>query len=174
MPFKDKIKELFKIKMSKGKTLYAFLMLLCSCVFLFSAYKIVDKLYGYYNDNKQYEEIRAQLTSSDKEDRFEKAFKNIDVLPRQTAPKTLTIDPRQEEAAFIASPPVLPYKVIMGNPNELDLNGILHDYTNLVSINSDMVGWIHMPGYNKKIDYPVMRTDDNFFYLDKDFYKNYS
>ena len=42
----------------------------------------------------------------------------------------------------------------------------------LAGINSDYIGWITIP--DTAVDYPVVRTDDNEFYLKRDFYKNKS
>ena len=42
----------------------------------------------------------------------------------------------------------------------------------LIGKNSDYAGWITIPGTS--VDYPVVRTEDNDFYLKRDFYKNKS
>ena len=48
-----------------------------------------------------------------------------------------------------------------------------HNLSELYAQNSDLVGWIHVPG--TKIDYPVMQTpSDPEFYLHRDFGKEYS
>lgn len=43
------------------------------------------------------------------------------------------------------------------------------DFDSLIKKNSDTVGWIKLP--NTIIDYPVVRSNDNKFYLKNDFYK---
>lgn len=51
--------------------------------------------------------------------------------------------------------------------------GILPEYRALYEINSDLVGWVTVPG--TRIDYPVMQTDrENDYYLHRDFYREYS
>ena len=45
------------------------------------------------------------------------------------------------------------------------------DFEKLKSINSDVVAWIKIEGTT--INYPVMKTTDNDYYLKKDFYKEY-
>jgi sortase B len=39
----------------------------------------------------------------------------------------------------------------------------------LLSLNSDFIGWVKVGG--TEVDYPVVKHNDNEFYLDKDFYK---
>jgi len=46
------------------------------------------------------------------------------------------------------------------------------DFKGLSAINPDIVGWIFIPG--TRIDYPVMHTDNNEFYLKHDFEGNFS
>lgn len=46
------------------------------------------------------------------------------------------------------------------------------DFAALRQINSDVVGWIKIN--NTDINYPIVRTTNNDFYLKNDFYKNYS
>ena len=51
-----------------------------------------------------------------------------------------------------------------------DENGMLIEYKELYAKNSDLVGWLQLPG--TEIDYPVMQTpDDPEFYLKRDFDK---
>ena len=46
------------------------------------------------------------------------------------------------------------------------------DFQKLSEINSDVVGWIYIK--NTDINYPILQTDDNEYYLKRDIYKNYS
>ena len=50
-----------------------------------------------------------------------------------------------------------------------DVDDILPEYRELYAINPDMVGWLRIAGTN--IDYPVVRCNDNEYYLSHDFYK---
>lgn len=43
------------------------------------------------------------------------------------------------------------------------------DYDKLKSINSDFIGWIYIP--NTNVDYPMVQTEDNDYYLSHNFYK---
>lgn len=49
--------------------------------------------------------------------------------------------------------------------NNLIKQETLMKYDQLLEINEDVVGWIKVP--NTKIDYPVMQSSDNLYYLDK-------
>ena len=46
---------------------------------------------------------------------------------------------------------------------------IINSYDKLLEVNSDMVGWLIVKGVD--IDYPVVRTTDNSYYLQRNFYK---
>lgn len=50
-------------------------------------------------------------------------------------------------------------------------NGMLAKYYKLYKRNNDMTGWINIPG--TEIDYPVLQSSDNEFYLHKNFDKKY-
>ena len=49
---------------------------------------------------------------------------------------------------------------------------VQESFEELVDQNSDVVGWISVD--NTDINYPIVQTVDNSFYMDKDFYKEYS
>ncbi len=44
------------------------------------------------------------------------------------------------------------------------------DFASLLEINPDTIGWIHVP--DTKIDYPIVQSPDNQYYLHKDFEGN--
>lgn len=46
------------------------------------------------------------------------------------------------------------------------------DFNKLKEINSDLKGWIYIP--NTNVDYPVVQSTDNDFYLHHNFYKEYN
>jgi len=48
---------------------------------------------------------------------------------------------------------------------------ILEEYAELFEQNNDMIGWINIP--NTTVDYPVLQTTDNRFYLHNTFEKKY-
>ena len=47
---------------------------------------------------------------------------------------------------------------------------IINSYNKLLEVNQDMVGWITIKGGGVDIDYPVVRTTDNSYYLQRNFY----
>ena len=57
---------------------------------------------------------------------------------------------------------------IVQDDEENDVDNI--NLTNIVEINSDIIGWIKIDGTN--INYPIMQNGD--YYLHRDIYKNYS
>lgn len=54
-------------------------------------------------------------------------------------------------------------------PTQTNPNEIINSYDKLKEINSDTVGWLKVLGTN--IDYPVVRTTDNSYYLKRNIYK---
>lgn len=53
---------------------------------------------------------------------------------------------------------------------ELDEQLILPQYKEIYQENNDLVGWLYIP--NTEIDYPVLQSEDNDYYLYRDFYGN--
>ena len=48
---------------------------------------------------------------------------------------------------------------------------VLEDYKTLLNMNKDLIGWLKIADIN--IDYPVMQTNDNTYYLDHNYDKKY-
>ncbi len=137
------------------KSLPRVLFIVCICVFVFSLFMIGKKLYAYDHDDAQYRKIRGQVSAERSTDSFSSVFAS-------PAP----------EAEASESLPQLPYITGSGDRHALDKNNILAVYSALKAQNADLMGWIQMPGFEKPIDYPVMQSEDNNFYLTHDFYKN--
>ena len=154
---------------------------------------MVQKVYSYYRDDKNYEKVKAAVEKSNNFDTKKDGI-SADINPANINPNinagindqicttisnsnntTYSNDTETNiENDETTDEIILPYKVENGNSEELDSNGVLYDYSALKKENADFVGWIYMPGYKKEIDYPVMQAQDNEFYLDKDFYGNLS
>ena len=81
------------------------------------------------------------------------------------------------ETGFIVdipdAPITLPEYVDVVHPETGEVMQILREYAPIFERNSDMVGWIKIPG--TVINYPVLQTpEDPEFYLKRDFYKESS
>ncbi len=71
--------------------------------------------------------------------------------------------------------PTLPYAVIHSTDELTTSDGVLPEYILLYKKNPQLAGWINFPGWTRfPIDYPVMYSGDNSFYLRRDFEKKYS
>jgi sortase B len=143
---------------------HTIIMGLCLCIFIYSAVNIAKRLSGYYKNNKHFKEIKTMVDTRFEEHRLDEIFKSaipeIKEIPMQQLSET-------EERK------VIPYMIEYGDTSDLDASGILSEYVKLKNINNDLIGWIQIPGFKKMIDYPVMYRD-NEYYLNKDFYQNYS
>ena len=62
------------------------------------------------------------------------------------------------------------FKEILKKDEDLLLNPV--DFKSLTDINSDTVAWMKIPGTS--IDYPVLQTTDNDYYLHKDFNRKFN
>jgi len=141
------------------------------CVLAYSLFNIAKRLYGYYHDNRQYEKIRSYVESGERPGRFDEAFGKDLPAAAGGGPEGQS---RESCASGKEEQGIPPYIIIDGNAAELDVNGILSDYSELKKINNDLVGWIEIPGFRKKIEYPVMKGKDDKYYLNRDFYGNFS
>lgn len=88
--------------------------------------------------------------------------------PVQTAPHIETVVPVTTEATTVATKPPPPVE-----PDPLE------KYAEYYEQNNDFVGWIRIDGITHSngepwIDYPVVQTTDNDYYLDKNFEKKKS
>lgn len=69
------------------------------------------------------------------------------------------------------------YTMVRDPGGEFDLEAYLHtppidvDFTELLRINEDVIGWIYME--DTVVNYPVLQGENNLYYLDKTYYKKY-
>ncbi len=116
-------------------------------VFIYSAGQLIHRFYRYGYEDKQMEDIVAQKPVTNNP--FEE------------------IKEEEDENLF----PELPYKVYEGKDSRL-VDGILGQYRDLYAKNEDLAGWMIFPGFDSKpIDYPILYSGDNDFYLHRDFNK---
>ncbi|RCW43518.1 class B sortase [Paenibacillus prosopidis] len=157
------------------KSIRILLFILSSCLFAYSLFTIVGKAYSYYKENKQYEQLRGQVEITYS---TEIASEVASEVPSEVPSKVPSQVPSQvpSEAPVVEVKPIrkMPYTILNVNPDYLDEKDVLKEYSNLYKQNSDLVGWIQMPGFKVPIDYPVMQADDNEYYLKRDFKKKSS
>jgi len=88
--------------------------------------------------------------------------------PTATPPPVVTPEPEDDtpdEPRPMPRPTPRPRPPKPRFPNERDIN-----FQELSEYNPDIMGWIEIPG--TLVDYPVVTTFDNEFYLDHDFFGN--
>lgn len=107
--------------------------LICTAVFLFSAYKLLDIYLDYREAEQLYGAAANQYTT----------------ITDQEKDPTLEFD----AAEYLSRPPI-------------DV-----DFTDLLKINEDVIGWIYME--DTVVNYPILQGTNNFYYLDKTYYKKY-
>jgi sortase B len=121
-------------------------------VFIYSSYQLVYKLYTYVSEERQMASVVKE-----KPDNGENPFEHLD--------NENVIEPTDGR----------PYQIIEGEDSYLNADGILKDYQTLWERNSDMIGWIDFPGFSTKpINYPILYSGDNSYYLKRDFDENAS
>lgn len=132
--------------MQKKRILYWVTIVFLSLVILVCSVAIARKLITDHQEKTKYDDIAATMESLREQ-------ANATRPTGQTQPSTQNPDDPTSEPT---------------EPTEA--GGILFEYQLLHQLNSDMVGWIQVPGTN--INYPVVQTPDNAnFYLDRNFYK---
>lgn len=161
-------------KVQKGRFTFFYdrrrvVFLAIALVFIASLTMFIIRLVGYYTDSMTYKKVAEQIPPENPEDFFNRTENSVEAAQlRPTAPDTIA-------GTILGNEPVpvdLPYISIPGNPLDINESGILRNYENLKKENSDLFGWIKVPGFKKPVSYPVMYTADETCYLTKDFYKN--
>ena len=163
--------------------LRSLLLYICIITFVITSFLLVRKLYGYYIENRRFEGIRSEVSTDEPAAKFDEVFNETqtetqqptenkdETVPVSTEPET---EPKTEPEIEPEPEAKILYKIMNGDPADLDENGIFLQYSKYKKRNEDLVGWIVMPGFKKVIDYPVMQYEDNEYYLDRDFDRNTS
>lgn len=124
-------------------------------VVLFLLFFIFLSLFSSYNI------IRWAIDAKNTEKQIEEIHEIVEIKETTDSTETEIVNPPKEE-------------VKKENPywDYIKMNLINVDFTNLKEKNNDTVGWIQVSGTN--INYPFVQTDNNTYYLKKDFNKNYN
>ena len=101
--------------------------------------------------------IFSWVMDNNKTDRLIESLKELSNTDIEFSDYTLVNPPKDKNDIY--------YKYIDTNFNQVDFNSLLKE-------NSDTVGWIKIEGTN--IDYPIVRSTDNEFYLNHSFDKSYN
>lgn len=104
------------------------------------------KIFAWYSDNKENQEILSDILK-----------------------ETAISDDIDSENTEVVNPPENKSDSYYNYVN-MDLMNV--NFDDLVNINKDTVGWIKVGGTN--INYPVVQSNDNSYYLNHNFYKNYN
>ena len=79
------------------------------------------------------------------------------------------------DAVVVTPEPGDTFETLLSNDVLITSDGVLPQYVPLYRQNPQLAGWIRFPGFSTyPIDYPVMFSGDNAFYLRRDFKKHYS
>ena len=125
------------------KWIYNALIVLFAGVLAVSAFFLISYFWESYRQERRYEDL-AQLAQ---------------VPPRPT------VEQEEDVPPTAATEPAL---VTVVNPATGQTLQVLPDFAQLYTLNSDLVGWIKIPGTD--IDYPVMQTPDSpDYYLTRNF-----
>lgn len=139
-------------KPSVSNILYIAVIIILIAVFLFSAGALIK----YYIESQQSKQTYAGLQS----------LHGDYTRPAPSLPTAAT-DPHTQTA----TEPTVPL-VTVTDPNTGSQVQILQELSELYLLNTDLVGWLTIPGTN--VDYPVVqRPEATDYYLYRDFYGSY-
>ena len=124
-------------------------------VVLFLLFFIFLSLFSSYNI------IRWSIDAKNTEKQIEEIHETVEIKEITDSTATEIVNPPKEE-------------IKKENPywDYIKMNLINVDFSTLKEKNSDTVGWIQVSGTN--INYPFVQTNNNTYYLKKDFNKNYN
>ncbi len=132
------------------KTVYILLIVLLALVFVASALSIIAYLVDSNQSKNNYEDLAGQLI---------------------TAPThTEGTDPEGQPIVPSLPPELDPYELVEVTLADGTKDKILRRYSEIYPQNTDMVGWMTIPG--TEVNYPVMHTpEDPEYYLHRNFKK---
>lgn len=143
---------LINIKKNPKKSILTALTVVFAVIFLSSAIFLVHYFVNSHKQNKQNDEL-ANIVEQLQQGM--QSGSNTD--------NNLDIDPEN---------PLLNNNNIYAevtNPETGEVMDVLKEYSTVYLMNTDMVGWIKIPG--TKVNYPVLQSKEPNYYLRRDFYK---
>jgi sortase B len=120
------------------------IVIVCTSIFFFSMYHVVDYFHNSHKSNQLYAAIQKQYTE-------QSLTNDIQIINEETS----TMSKNTDEVLPIENSAV-----------------IMERFLPLLEVNDETVGWITVP--NTSVDYPVMKTVDNDYYLNHDFLRSRS
>ncbi|MBP3702115.1 MAG: class B sortase [Lachnospiraceae bacterium] len=131
-------------------------LLLAIAVFAVSLWQLSEILMGYHEVDQEYEGIANEMEQQ--------------TVPVPTQPQQ---DIQLNESQETAAPGQATMEVVIETEEETEETEapfVLYvpDFARLTSINSDVIGWIQIPG--TKINYPIVQGSDNDYYLNHTVY----
>ncbi|MDO4322186.1 MAG: class B sortase [Lachnospiraceae bacterium] len=141
-----------------NKKLTIFLVTVVIVCFAGAAYYPIHYLMEKHSNEEEIEELRAIRRGYQKTDSPAQ-----EGSAPESAGRSALSDNQAEEKAGMA----LPYSE--KKKEVLDTDRILPQYREIYELNHDFIGWLTIP--DTIIDYPVMQSEDNAYYLNHDFYK---
>lgn len=136
----------------KKKGVYTLLLVLFSLVFALSAFSIVSYYTESKNSAKDYEDLANLLVTAP-------AYTHTEETQPDGQPVVTTAPPEED-----------PYALVTVALPDGTTDDVLRKYSNIYPQNTEMVGWLAIPG--TKINYPVMHTpNDPEYYLHRNFKK---
>lgn len=141
------------VKKSSFDFVRYFILAVSLAVFIYSGYEIVGYLYGYVDAVKSYDSIRDKAYEETEAENFQgsqalrktkenKPIKDLIALQKQTKNKTVSAEV---------------------SDGIKDISSKRLNIVNMAAINPDFYCWIRVSHTN--IDYPVVQTTDNDYYL---------
>lgn len=130
----------------KNNKIRSIIMFILFCTFIYSTISLINIKKDYDKANTEYSDL-SDLFTSDKE---VTPTKEPSLIVDQEPTITQNEDKKEEKYQLFKT---------------IDFNG-------LTSLNSDIIGWILLPGTT--IDYPIVHSQDNKEYLKLTFQKEYS
>ena len=136
------------LKKQWNKGYHSRFIMLLALVFLLSAFVFASSLVSGWYDSRRQQELLASLQTET-------------IAPPETSkPTTTTRKATETTATEPAKTETTTSETQVNRPTKID-------FKSLQEKNSDTVGWIEIPG--TEINYPIVKGDDNDFYLHRDF-----